>query len=92
MWSDLCIRKHGFRAVAPRLWRRSTLLLFNQLGITPDFHVRINRELLDEVDGRCEGTGCRNMHVRMLALPHRTVRPALERDHHIVHSRSQSAN
>jgi putative restriction endonuclease len=43
----------------------------NLLGITPDFQVRINRELLDEVDGPMLRHGLQDMHGRMLVLPHR---------------------
>jgi putative restriction endonuclease len=49
----------------------------NLLGITPDYVVRINGALLDEVDGPMLRYGLQDMHGRPITLPHRTRdRPA----------------
>lgn len=45
----------------------------NLLGITPDYEVRIDRDLLDEVDGPMLRHGLQDMHGRRLSLPHRRV-------------------
>ena len=41
------------------------------LGITPDYTVTINRDLLDEVDGPMLKHGLQDMHGRPLHLPAR---------------------
>lgn len=41
----------------------------NLLGITPDYEVRIDRELLDEIDGPMLRHGLQDMHGRRLQLP-----------------------
>ena len=41
----------------------------NLLGISPDFEVRIDRDLLDEVDGPMLRHGLQDMHGRRLVLP-----------------------
>lgn len=43
----------------------------NLLGITPDYAVRIDRDLLDEVDGPMLRHGLQDMHGRSLVLPKR---------------------
>ncbi|MFS0853288.1 HNH endonuclease [Microbacterium sp. 179-I 3D4 NHS] len=43
----------------------------NLLGITPDYEVRINQRLLDEVDGPMLRHGLQDMHKRALTLPRR---------------------
>lgn len=43
----------------------------NLLGITPDYEVRIDRRLLDEVDGPMLRHGLQGMHGRRLTLPER---------------------
>ncbi|MDN4641119.1 HNH endonuclease [Agreia sp. PsM10] len=43
----------------------------NLLGITPDYEVRINRELLDEIDGPMLRHGLQDMHGQRLTLPKR---------------------
>lgn len=43
----------------------------NLLGITPDYEVRIDRDLLDEIDGPMLRHGLQDMHGRPLALPRR---------------------
>jgi putative restriction endonuclease len=43
----------------------------NLVGITPDYEVRIDRELLDEVDGPMLRHGLQDMHGRPLRLPKR---------------------
>ncbi|TFC26755.1 restriction endonuclease [Cryobacterium sp. TMT2-18-3] len=49
----------------------------NLLGITPDYVVRINGELLDEVDGPMLRYGLQDMHGKTLTLPGRAIdRPA----------------
>jgi len=49
----------------------------NLLGITPDYVVRINGALLDEVDGPMLRYGLQDMHGRPITLPYRTRdRPA----------------
>lgn len=45
----------------------------NLLGITPDYEVRIDRDLLDEVDGPMLRHGLQDMHGRTLSLPHQRV-------------------
>ncbi|UOQ88050.1 HNH endonuclease [Agromyces endophyticus] len=45
----------------------------NLLGITPDYEVRIDRDLLDEIDGPMLRHGLQDMHGRTLALPKRKV-------------------
>jgi putative restriction endonuclease len=50
------------------------------LGITPDYEVRINQRLLDEIDGPMLRHGLQEMHHRSLTLPHRrSDRPDPER-------------
>ncbi|NNM45398.1 HNH endonuclease [Knoellia koreensis] len=50
------------------------------LGITPDYEVRINRRLLDEIDGPMLRHGLQEMHRRPLTLPrHQTDRPDPQR-------------
>jgi putative restriction endonuclease len=44
----------------------------NLMGITPDFEVRINRSLLDEVDGPMLRHGLQDMHGKSLVLPARS--------------------
>lgn len=52
----------------------------NLLGISPDYVVRINRELMDEIDGPMLRHGLQEMDGRGLTLPKRRVdRPAKER-------------
>jgi putative restriction endonuclease len=43
----------------------------NLMGITPDYQVRINRDLLDEVDGPMLRHGLQDMHGVALTLPQR---------------------
>lgn len=43
----------------------------NLLGITPDYEVRIDKDLLDEVDGPMLRHGLQDMHGRSLTLPPR---------------------
>ena len=43
----------------------------NLLGVTPDFEVRIDQALLDEVDGPMLRYGLQDMHGRQLHLPSR---------------------
>lgn len=43
----------------------------NLLGISPDYEVRIDRDLLDEVDGPMLRHGLQDMHGRELVLPRR---------------------
>ncbi|PRB07066.1 restriction endonuclease [Microbacterium sp. MYb64] len=45
----------------------------NLLGITPDYQVRIDRDLLDEVDGPMLRYGLQNMHGQKLSLPRREM-------------------
>jgi putative restriction endonuclease len=45
----------------------------NMLGITPDFQVRIDRDLLLEIDGPMLKHGLQEMHGRYLSLPDRRV-------------------
>lgn len=45
----------------------------NLLGITPDYEVRINKDLLDEVDGPMLRHGLQDMHGRLLTLPRRVA-------------------
>jgi putative restriction endonuclease len=45
----------------------------NLLGITPNYEVRINQSLLDEVDGPMLRHGLQDMHGRFLSLPKRVV-------------------
>lgn len=45
----------------------------NLLGITPDYEVRIDRYLLDEVDGPMLRYGLQDMHGRALTIPQRRV-------------------
>ena len=50
------------------------------LGITPDYEVRINQRLLDEIDGPMLRHGLQEMHQRSLTLPrHRNDRPDPDR-------------
>lgn len=52
----------------------------NLLGITPDYTVRINQRLLDEVDGPMLRHGLQEMHGRSLLLPNRKAdRPDRDR-------------
>lgn len=52
----------------------------NLLGITPDYEVRIDKELLDEVDGPMLRHGLQDMHGRPLTLPDRRAdHPSKER-------------
>lgn len=52
----------------------------NMLGISPDYTVSINRDLLDEVDGPMLKHGIQEMDGRKLVLPaRRTERPDRER-------------
>lgn len=52
----------------------------NLLGITPDYEVRIDRDLLEEVDGPMLRHGLQDMHGRPLTLPRRiSDRPSRER-------------
>lgn len=47
------------------------------MGITPDFEVRVNAQLLDEVDGPMLQHGLQEMHGRPIRLPkNRSMRPA----------------
>jgi putative restriction endonuclease len=49
----------------------------NLMGITPDYQVRINQELLDEIDGPMLRHGLQDMHGNSLLLPsRRTDRPS----------------
>ncbi len=51
----------------------------NLLGITPDYEVRIDRDLLDEVDGPMLRHGLQDMHGRPLTVPTRVAdRPSRE--------------
>lgn len=43
----------------------------NMLGVSPDYRVAINRELLEEVDGPMLKHGLQEMHGRVLTLPER---------------------
>ena len=43
------------------------------LGVSADYRVAINRELLDEVDGPMLRHGLQEMHGRALTLPRRVV-------------------
>jgi len=46
------------------------------LGVSPDYRVAINRELLEEVDGPMLRHGLQEMHGRAITLPaRRTDRP-----------------
>ncbi|MGI9822195.1 HNH endonuclease [Agromyces sp. Marseille-Q5079] len=45
----------------------------NLLGITPDYEVRIDRDLLDEIDGPMLRHGLQDMHGRKLVVPKRRV-------------------
>lgn len=45
----------------------------NLLGITPDYEVRIDRDLLEEVDGPMLRHGLQDMHGRPLTLPRRAA-------------------
>lgn len=50
------------------------------MGITPDFEVRINNDLLEEVDGPMLRHGLQDMHGREIRLPRqRAARPSRER-------------
>ena len=50
------------------------------LGVSPDYRVAINRELLEEVDGPMLKHGLQEMHGRTLTLPARHAdRPDRER-------------
>lgn len=52
----------------------------NLLGISPDYVVRINSELMDEIDGPMLQHGLQGMHDRRLTLPRRrTDRPSKDR-------------
>lgn len=52
----------------------------NLLGITPDYQVRIDRRLLEEVDGPMLRHGLQDMHGRPLTLPRRPAdHPSRER-------------
>lgn len=52
----------------------------NMLGVSPDYRVAINRDLLEEVDGPMLKHGLQEMHGRVLTLPERQVdRPDRER-------------
>lgn len=52
----------------------------NLLGITPDYEVRIDKDLLEEVDGPMLRHGLQDMHGRPLTLPPRHAdRPSKER-------------
>ncbi|ODR08030.1 restriction endonuclease [Mycolicibacillus koreensis] len=52
----------------------------NLLGISPDYQVRINRDLMDEVDGPMLRHGLQEMDGRRITLPgRRSDRPAQER-------------
>lgn len=52
----------------------------NMLGVSPDYRVAINRELLEEVDGPMLKHGLQEMHGRTLTLPARHAdRPDRER-------------
>jgi putative restriction endonuclease len=51
----------------------------NLLGITPDYEVRIDRDLLDEIDGPMLRHGLQDMHGRILHVPSRpNERPSRE--------------
>ncbi len=51
----------------------------NTLGVSPDYRVAINRDLLEEVDGPMLKHGLQEMHGRTIALPgRRTDRPDRE--------------
>lgn len=45
----------------------------NMLGLTPDYEVRINKDLLKEVDGPMLKHGLQEMHARHLTVPSRKV-------------------
>jgi len=48
----------------------------NMLGVSPDYRVSINREVLEEVDGPMLRHGLQEMHGRTITLPaRRTDRP-----------------
>jgi putative restriction endonuclease len=50
------------------------------LGITPDYEVRINQRLLDEIDGPMLRHGLQEMHRRLLTVPRgRADRPDRDR-------------
>ena len=50
------------------------------LGVTPDYEIRINADLLNEVDGPMLKHGLQEMHGAQLTLPRRTSdRPARDR-------------
>lgn len=50
------------------------------MGITPDFEVRIDQELLDEIDGPMLRHGLQDMHGRSIRLPaNRNARPDRDR-------------
>ena len=52
----------------------------NMLGVSPDYRVAINRDLLEEVDGPMLKHGLQEMHGRLLTLPERRGdRPDRER-------------
>ena len=52
----------------------------NLLGITPSYEVRIDRDLLEEVDGPMLRHGLQDMHGRVLRVPDRpTEQPSRER-------------
>lgn len=52
----------------------------NMLGISPDYRVAVNRDLLEEVDGPMLKHGLQEMHGRALTLPrHRTDYPDRDR-------------
>jgi putative restriction endonuclease len=49
----------------------------NLLGITPDYEVRIDRELLNEIDGPMLRHGLQDMHGQELTIPkRRSERPS----------------
>ena len=43
----------------------------NMLGISPDYEVRVDARLLEEVDGPMLRHGLQEMHATTLTLPHR---------------------
>lgn len=50
------------------------------MGITPDYQVRIDDDLLDEVDGPMLRHGLQEMHGRTIVLPrNRNARPSREK-------------
>ncbi|WP_245665306.1 HNH endonuclease [Nocardia sienata] len=52
----------------------------NYLGITPNYQVEINRDLLEEEDGPMLKHGLQEMHGRAISLPHRSVdKPSRDR-------------